>query len=110
MLVPDLVSFVWPWALSALTARVLGAILCLGVAGFGVLHDDRCSAFVRMVEVAVVMALLAAVGLFRAREQIVWSRPLAWVMVAGLGVLLVAGGSLLVRLRLTLAHGEGRSP
>jgi hypothetical protein len=109
-LVPYLVSFVWPWALTPVTSRVLGAVLCLGVAGFAVVQDDRCSALIRIVEVAVVMAFFAVVGLVRAREQIVWNRPLAWVMVAGLGVLLVGGGPLLVRLRVALANGDGRSP
>ena len=80
------------------------------MAGFAVVQDDRCSALIRIVEVAVVLAFFAAVGLVRAREQIVWNRPLAWVMVAGLGVLLVGGGALLVRLRVALANGDGRSP
>jgi hypothetical protein len=54
------------------------------------------------------MVFIAAVGLLPAREEIVWNRPLARAMVAGLGVLLVGGGALLVRLR--VAPAEGRRP
>jgi hypothetical protein len=32
---------IWPWALTPLTARVLGAISALGIAGLGVLADRR---------------------------------------------------------------------
>ena len=93
-LVPDLVSFVWPWAITTLTGRVVGAVLCLGIAAFSVLIDDRYGSVVRLVEVAMVMAAFAALGLLRARDQIVWSRPLAWVMVAGMAAIL-AGGAML---------------
>jgi hypothetical protein len=98
-LVPAQMSYVWPWALTSLTARVIGAVLCLGVAAFGVLHDDRCTAVVRMVEVALVMAVLVAAAVVRARDQVMWSRPLAWVMVAVLILFLVGGAALLARLR-----------
>ena len=96
-LVPDLVSFVWPWAITSLTGRVVGAVLCLGVAAFSVLTDDRISSMVRLVEVAMVMAAFAALAVLRARDQIVWSRPLAWVMVAGMAAILVGGALLLGR-------------
>ncbi|MET0468413.1 MAG: hypothetical protein ABWZ87_06705, partial [Aeromicrobium sp.] len=94
-LVPDLVSFVWPWATTTLTGRVVGAVLCLGIAAFSVLADDRYGSVVRLVEVALVMAAFAALAALRARAQIVWSRPLAWVMVAGMAAILAGGAVLL---------------
>ncbi|HEU4331536.1 MAG TPA: hypothetical protein VFR40_10505 [Lapillicoccus sp.] len=97
--VPDLVSFVWPWAITSLTGRVVGAVLSLGVAAFAVLSDNRISSIVRLVEVAMVMAALAALAVLRAREQIVWSRPLAWAMVAGMTAILVGGTVLLLGMR-----------
>jgi hypothetical protein len=105
-LVPDLVSLVWPWAITPLTGRVVGAVLCLGVAAFAVVPDDRCSSVVRLVEVAVVMAAFAALAILRARDQIVWSRPLAWALVAGVAAILVGGTGLLVRMRTRLPVGD----
>jgi hypothetical protein len=66
VVVPGFVSFVWPWAITSLTGRVVGAVLCLGVAGFGVLRDDRRSSVVRLVEVAMVMAAFVAIAMLRA--------------------------------------------
>ncbi len=99
VVVPGLVSSVWPWAITSLTGRVVGAVLCLGVAGFGVLRDDRRSSVARLVEVAMVMAAFVAIAMLRAREQIGWNRPLAWAMVAGVAVILAGGGVLLTRFR-----------
>ena len=99
IVVPDLVSYVWPWAITSLTGRVVGAVLCLGLAGFGVLRDDRRGSVVTLVEVAMVMAALVAVAMLRARDQIAWNRPLAWATVAGVAVILVGGGLLLTRFR-----------
>jgi hypothetical protein len=38
---PSLVIGIWPWPLTPLTCRVLGAIFCLGIAGLGMLVDPR---------------------------------------------------------------------
>jgi hypothetical protein len=76
-----------------------GAVLCLGIAGFGVLRDDRYTAVLRLVEVAMVMAVFVALGVLRTRDQIGWNQPPAWAMVAGVAVILVGGGLLLVRVR-----------
>ena len=106
---PDLASYVWPWAITSLTGRVVGAVLCLGIAGFGVLGDDRCSSVTRLVEVAMVMAAFVAVAMLRARDQIRWNRPLAWAMVAGVAVILVGGGVLLARFRSAAGRPAGPS-
>ena len=108
VLVPGLVSYVWPWALTPLTGRLVGAVLCLGVATFVVLRDDRWSAVASMVEVAVVMALFVALAVVRAAGEIVWNRPFAWVMVASLAVIILGGGALLLRLRSALRLADDR--
>jgi len=71
VVVPGLASYVWPWAITSLTGRVIGAVLCLGIAGFGVLRDDRRSSVVRLVEVAMVMAAFAT----RSRGTGRWRGP-----------------------------------
>jgi hypothetical protein len=65
---------------------------------------------VRLVEVAMVMAVFVAVAVLRARDQIAWHRSLAWVMVAGLAVLLLGGGLLLVRSRASTRSVSQESP
>ncbi|MGB8383308.1 MAG: hypothetical protein WCG47_19010, partial [Dermatophilaceae bacterium] len=84
----------WPWSLTPLTCRVLGAVFCLGLAGLAVLFDDRSLTVARLVEVQLVMTLLAAAAAVRAHDQLDSSRPLTWVMLAGMGVLLLGGGLL----------------
>ena len=81
-----------------------GRVLGLGVAAFTVLRDDRRGTVVRLLEAAVVMATFAALAVVRAHDQIAWSRSLAWVMVAGLAVILGGGALLLAR------SGRGADP
>lgn len=103
VLVPSVFVPLWPWSLTPLTARVVGAILCLGLAGLVVLTDRRVSALLRLLEVALVMGGSALVATVRAREQLDTSRPMTWLMLAGICVLVVGGGRLYLRLRSTVA-------
>lgn len=90
---------VWPWALTPLTARVLGAIFCLGVAGLGVLADRRWSTARVMVEVAGVMVALMLLAGVRAHREFAAGNPLTWVFAAGFGGLLAALAILYLRMR-----------
>jgi hypothetical protein len=85
---------VWPWLLTPLTARVMGAILSLGVAGLGAIAERRWSAVRLMVQVELVMLALMAIGTVRARADINTSRPLSTLFVIGL-VTLIAVPALL---------------
>ena len=49
---------VWPWALTPLTCRVVGAIFCLGSAGLGVVPDPRWLTVRLMLQVEVLMLAL----------------------------------------------------
>src|SRR5256714_5997447 len=90
---------VWPWALTPLTARGLGAIFCLGVAGLGVLADRRWSTARVMVEVAGVMVALMLLAGVRAHREFAAGNPLTWVFAAGFGGLLAALAILYLRMR-----------
>ena len=103
VLVPSVFVPLWPWSLTPLTARVVGAILCLGLAGLVVLTDRRVSTLLRLLEVALVMGVSALIATVRARDQLDTSRPMTWLMLAGIGVLVVGGGGLYLRLRSTMA-------
>jgi hypothetical protein len=74
---------VWPWPLTPLTARVVGATFCLGAAGLGVLADDRWESLVVMRRVQLVMFTLIAIAVVRARHEFFTDRPLTWVMGVG---------------------------
>jgi hypothetical protein len=73
----------WPWPLTPLTCRVVGATFCLGVAGLGVLADDRWESVRLMRNVQLVMFALILVAAVRARHEFFTGRPLTWVMGVG---------------------------
>ena len=85
---------VWPWPLTPLTCRVVGAIFCLGSAGLGVVRDPRWLTVRLMLQVEVLMVALMAVGAVRAREELLTDRPLTWLLLGGFAAAL-AGSALL---------------
>ena len=96
-LVPARAIAVWPWPLTALTARVVGAVFCLGAAGLGVLLDDRWVAVRLMRRVQLVMFALISVAAVRARHEFLTDRPLTWVMGAGFVLIFAASAASEVR-------------
>ncbi|GAA2482138.1 hypothetical protein [Terrabacter carboxydivorans] len=87
---PSLMIPVWPWLLTPLTCRVVGAVFCLGSAGLVVLVDRRWVRLRLMVEVEVVMLALILVGMLRARGDLYPDRPLTWLLLGGFIATLVA--------------------
>lgn len=80
---------IWPWSLTPLTCRVVGAIFCLGAAGIGALLDPRWVAIRLMVQVEALMIALMLVAVLRAPGEFAADRPLTWLMLVGfVGVLL----------------------
>ncbi|WP_457253130.1 hypothetical protein [Pedococcus sp. P5_B7] len=81
----------WPWPLTPLTSRVVGATFCLGTAGLGVLRDPRWETVRVMRRVQLVMFALILVAVVRARHEFFTDRPLTWVM--GVGFVVAFAGS-----------------
>ncbi len=54
-LAPAHVIPIWPWALTPLTCRVVGAVFCLGSAGIAVLVDPRWTTLKLMLRVEAIM-------------------------------------------------------
>jgi hypothetical protein len=73
----------WPWTLTPLTARVLGAIFCLGLAGLGALVDRRWRSARVPFQVAGVMLILILVAGVRAHRQLAADNALTWLFAAG---------------------------
>lgn len=87
---PSVMIPLWPWQLTPLTCRVVGAVFCLGSAGLVVLVDRRWVRLRLMVEVEVVMLTLMLLGLGRAHDDLYTDRPLTWLLVTGFVATLVA--------------------
>jgi hypothetical protein len=91
---PAAVIGIWPWTLTPLTCRVMGAIFCLGSAGIGVVVDPRWSAVRLMLQVETLMVALMLVAAVRARGELEPGRPLTWLMGVGFVAVLAGSGSL----------------
>ena len=94
---PNRATTVWPWPLTPLTCRVVGATFCLGAAGLGVLMDDRWSSLQLLRQVELVMFALILVAAVRARHEFRTDRPLTWVMATGFAAMFVASVASSVR-------------
>jgi hypothetical protein len=88
-LAPSQVIAIWPWPLTPLTCRVVGAIFCLGSAGIAVLVDPRWTTLKLMLQVEVLMVTLTLVGVVRARTEFDPGRPLTWLLLGGFLAVLV---------------------
>jgi hypothetical protein len=82
-LAPAAAKAIWPWSLTPLTARVLGAVFCLGLAGLGALVDRRWSSARLPMQVALVMLTLMVVAGARAARQLDPHNALAWLFALG---------------------------
>jgi hypothetical protein len=98
-LLPKQAIDIWPWTLTPLTARVMGAILMLGVSGLMIAADPRWSTAQIMLEVARIMILLFLLAAIRARHQFDSSRSMTWMLGIGLTAVLVGATTLDIRMR-----------
>jgi len=90
-LVPNQAIDLWPWTLTPLTSRVLGAIFMLGIASLGVLTDARWTSARLMLRVEVFMLALILVAGARAHAELDASNPMTWLLLVGfLGALVSA--------------------
>lgn len=88
---PNVVIDLWPWPLTPLTCRVIGATFCLGGAGVGVWRDPRWTSLRLMLEVEALMLILMLIAAVRASDELLADRALAWPLLVG--VLLAIAGS-----------------
>jgi hypothetical protein len=91
---PETAIRYWPWPLTLLTARVLGAVFCLGLAGIGAFVDRRWTSARIPLQVAFVMLALIVVAGVRAHAELAAGNALTWAIAAGLGALTIAVAAL----------------
>ncbi len=88
-IVPSVMIEVWPWTLTPLTARVMGAMFSLpGAVGLGVASDPRWSAAKLILQAqsfSIVFILIAAI---RSWEDFAVVEPGTWLFVGGLSLML----------------------
>jgi hypothetical protein len=89
---PAWVIPIWPWTLTPLTCRVVGAIFCLGTAGISALIDPRWTSLKLMLQVEALMVALILLAAARAHTQFDTGRPLTWLMLAGFVAVLLGSG------------------
>ena len=85
---------VWPWLLTPLTCRVLGAVFVLAGAGAGVALDARWVRVRLLVQTAVVMLVLMLVAAWRGRGELLADRPFGWLLLIGAVLALVGSVAL----------------
>jgi len=98
---PSLMIRQWPWMLTPLTARVVGAMFALpGLVGVGIALEKRWSAARIILEAqafSIVMILIATARAWGDFEQ---SNAITWLFVGGLSLLLVALATLYVSMEI----------
>jgi hypothetical protein len=81
---------IWPWPLTPLTARTMGAIFVLGSAGLGALWERRWSAMRLLVQVEILMLVLIGIAAVRAGAEFDTGRVLTWLFAIGFSAALVS--------------------
>jgi hypothetical protein len=80
---PTRAADIWPWTLTPLTARAMGAIFALGIAEIGAFRERRWSAARVLLQVAGVMLVLILIAGARAHREFDSSNPLTWLFAVG---------------------------
>jgi hypothetical protein len=90
---------IWPWMLTPLTARAMGAIFALGIAGLGAPADRRWSSARILLQVtALMLALILAAGA-RASGELDPSNAMTWLIGFGFAAVLAAIAVMYARMR-----------
>jgi hypothetical protein len=106
-LFPGRAVTVWPWHLTPLTARMLGAIFVLGGAGVGAWWERRWSAIRILLQVAGFMLVLILIAAARAHSQFDTSNALTWLFLVGFVLATVGLLGLYVRMESRALHHGG---
>lgn len=105
-LAPKVAIDVWPWPLTSLTSRVIGAWFVLGMFGVVIARDSRWSSIRIVAEAIIVSMVLVLIGVARAWDEFHTGRVSTYVFLSGIGSALAFLGSLYI----VMERRAGRSP
>jgi hypothetical protein len=105
-LAPSVAIRIWPWQLTPLTARSVGAVFCLGLAGVGTLFDRRWSTARVPAQVALIMLTLMVVAGVRAHAELATRNALTWLFAVGFVGLTAALAVLYARMERLVREGR----
>ncbi|MFG6402105.1 hypothetical protein [Microbacterium sp. P04] len=106
---PQLVIPVWAWTITPLTAQVVGTVLSLtGVVAWGMLRDDRWSAFRILFQSQLISLAAIVASLVVAHGDLLWDRPAAYGFVALVGCAVIGYGALTIAMERRARRGIGR--
>jgi hypothetical protein len=103
-LFPGRAAAIWPWMLTPLTARVLGAVFALGIAGLGAPADRRWTSARVLLQVAAVMLALILAAAARASGELDPANAMTWLIGAGFTAVLAGIAVVYTRMRAQAAH------
>jgi hypothetical protein len=97
---PDAAKKAWSWALTPLTARAVAAwLIGLGLVALAAVREDDWDRIRPVTYGLVTLGLLQSIALARYGDEVRWGSPTAWVFVAFLLVVLLAGAFGVVKAR-----------
>lgn len=89
---PDWMAGEWPWTLTPLTGRAIGAwLIALGLAGFVAIRERDLIRLVPASVAFVAFGVLQAVALARFSEDVSWGEAGTWAYLAWLAALMAIG-------------------
>jgi hypothetical protein len=92
VIAPTRVAELWPWALTPLTGRAIGAwLVALGFAAGWAVHEKDLTRLRAAAITYVCFGVLQSGALVRFSDDVDWGHAAAWVYVAGLAVITVSG-------------------
>ncbi len=85
VIAPEQLIATWPWTLTPLTGRVLGAMFALsGFVGVEIALDRRPGAARAIVQAQAIAIAGILLGLVRAAGDVSWATPTTWLFAAGM--------------------------
>ena len=105
---PQLMIDLWPWTLTPLTARVVGAMFALGLTALGIGLERRWSGIRLILQAQIFMMVMVLTATIRAWGDFNQAKPSTWIFVVGLiFVIVVSAGfyAYMERLRGKVAVG-----
>ena len=105
---PGMLISLWPWTLTPLTARVMGAMFALpGLVGLGIALDKRWDAAILILQSQGFSILLILIASILSSQDYDWAYGGSWLFVGGLGLMLV---SIILLILFMNNRGTGQRP